>query len=320
MIFCLQKITVSRLKGSAYLAMKIEYFECFQMLAKYRNFSEAAENLYMSQSSLSKKIMELENRLGGQLFIRKKYEVVLSPFGEQMLNYINSIVEDYNILCTAAENYNLNRQKSFRVATFLNAAQSGLMDFITQFEAGEKNFYVETVEKSHGKLKQMLISHQVDVCYAYADLLGSFSDYKKILIRRDSLVLVANCEYAKLKGWKNAISLSDCKNERFCFPREDREMFLYFLSTCKENGFTPELTLSDVRLETVKKYVQLGMRCTLQMEHYANAVFSGDEFLILPIKGNPVMDLAMYVNTVGESVMKDAFVKESIAFFSGSSE
>lgn len=296
--------------------MKIEYFECFQMLAKYRNFSEAAENLYMSQSSLSKKIMELENRLGGQLFIRKKYEVVLSPFGEQMSNYINNIVENYNILCSAAENYNLNRQKSFRVATFLNAAQSGLMDFITGFEASEKNLYVETIEKSHGKLKQMLISRQVDVCYAYAELMGDFSDYKKILIRREPLVLVANCEYAKSRGWETSVSLSECSDERFCFPREDREMFLYFLANCRSNGFTPELTLSDVRLETVKKYVQLGMRCTLQMRCYAHAVFSESEFRILDIEGNPAMNLAMYVNTARESVVKDIFVKESITYFS----
>lgn len=295
--------------------MKIEYFECFQMLVKHRNFSEAAEGLYMSQSSLSKKIIEMENQLGGELFIRKKYEVVLSPFGEQMAGYINNIMEDYNILCRAAENYKLNRQKNLRVAALLNAAQSGIMDFITQFEGDKEDFYIETIEKSHNKLKQMLISHQVDVCYAYEELMGDIPDYKKILIREEPLVLISNRQYAQVKGWKKKISLAEARHESFCFPREDRALFLYFLSNCKRNGFTPELTLSDVRLETIKKYIYRNMRCTLQMEKLAKSVFDEEHFSILYLEEFPVLNLSMYVDCTHASSIKESFVRKSIAYY-----
>ena len=51
--------------------MKFEYLLCFQAVAKHKSFSRAADSLFISQSSLSKKIMSLEEILGGELFIRK---------------------------------------------------------------------------------------------------------------------------------------------------------------------------------------------------------------------------------------------------------
>ena len=47
-----------------------EQLEFFMLIEKYKSFSRAAEENYLSQSTISKKIKALEKELGVELFIR----------------------------------------------------------------------------------------------------------------------------------------------------------------------------------------------------------------------------------------------------------
>ena len=58
--------------------MKFEYLLCFQAVAKHKSFSRAADSLFISQSSLSKKIMALEEALGGEGTATDIYRIILT--------------------------------------------------------------------------------------------------------------------------------------------------------------------------------------------------------------------------------------------------
>ena len=62
--------------------MELLQLKYFQMAAKMQNFSRAAEELNISQPSLSMTIAHLENELGAELFNRKGRNVVLNEAGE----------------------------------------------------------------------------------------------------------------------------------------------------------------------------------------------------------------------------------------------
>lgn len=56
-----------------------QQLEVFRIVAEQRNMTEAAKNLYISQSALSKTLRRLENSLGIQLFYRDNRGVTLTP-------------------------------------------------------------------------------------------------------------------------------------------------------------------------------------------------------------------------------------------------
>ena len=293
--------------------MKFEYFLCFQEIAKYKSFSKAADALYISQSSLSKRIKALEDFLGDELFIRKSNTaVILSPFGEYVSNYINNIMEDYDILLTANENYRLKHQRKMSIATFLNIAHSGLLKPITSFESGEENFYIETMEKEHSVLKQEVLMRQVEVCFGYKELIGEIPDYKITELFRDPLILITSMQYAEKKHWHSPISLSELKAAQFCFPREDMELFTFLINSCKASGFVPQLTNSDVRLGTIREYISAGMRCTLQFESISRSKFYdkvyNDKFVFIELENGPALTLSMYSDATRPRRIRDAFV------------
>ena len=67
--------------------MELRQLKYFVKTAELLNFSEAARNLYITQSTLSQQIKQLEAELGTQLFERNTHGVVLTESGEELLPY-----------------------------------------------------------------------------------------------------------------------------------------------------------------------------------------------------------------------------------------
>ena len=55
--------------------------ECFIEVTRTGNFTNAAENLFITQPALSRIIKSLEDELGTQLFIRTRKKLILTDAG-----------------------------------------------------------------------------------------------------------------------------------------------------------------------------------------------------------------------------------------------
>ena len=77
-----------------------ELYRIFYSVANNGNITKAANELMISQPAISKSIKNLEDQLGGQLFIRTKRGVILTKEGEEFYNYIKQAIE----YITSAEN------------------------------------------------------------------------------------------------------------------------------------------------------------------------------------------------------------------------
>ena len=69
--------------------MELNQLYYFQVVAKYQHMTRAAEELHISQSSLSKTIAMLEKEVGTQLFDRIGRRIVLNSVGRQFLARID---------------------------------------------------------------------------------------------------------------------------------------------------------------------------------------------------------------------------------------
>lgn len=73
--------------------MDTEQIRDFLTVARYKNFSKAAEALYIGQPALSRRISALERQLGVQLFLRSNKAVELTPAGVILQKEAQHIVE-----------------------------------------------------------------------------------------------------------------------------------------------------------------------------------------------------------------------------------
>jgi LysR family carnitine catabolism transcriptional activator len=66
----------------------------FRLVARHRNFTRAAEALFITPSGLSVLIRELENRIGFRLFDRTTRQVELTTHGKELLAVIERSLEE----------------------------------------------------------------------------------------------------------------------------------------------------------------------------------------------------------------------------------
>lgn len=78
--------------------MTLNQLYYFEMIAKYENYRKAAEELYISQPSLSRSIASLENELGVLLFEKTGRGIRLTKGGQLFLEYAKRITDECDIV------------------------------------------------------------------------------------------------------------------------------------------------------------------------------------------------------------------------------
>jgi len=79
------------------------------------SFSKAAELCYATQPTLSNAISQLEEEMGGKIFVRTTRKVQLTAFGEYLLPFINEILNNRSELEKAANAYHNPGYKLIRI-------------------------------------------------------------------------------------------------------------------------------------------------------------------------------------------------------------
>jgi len=136
--------------------INFELYKVFYSVAKTLSFSEAAKELYISQSAVSQSIKLLEKRLGQTLFVRSTKKVRLTPEGEILLAHIEPAIG----LIRRGETQLLE-------AASLNAGQIriGTSDTICRY------FLVPVIREFHRQHPKVLIKVKNGTSYQCVDFL-----------------------------------------------------------------------------------------------------------------------------------------------------
>jgi len=77
----------------------IKQIKYFQAIVKYKSFTKAAEECYISQSAISQQMRALEQELGVKLINRENHKFSLTPAGEHFYKHSLILTDDFERLC-----------------------------------------------------------------------------------------------------------------------------------------------------------------------------------------------------------------------------
>ena len=75
--------------------MDIDALKTFLEVNRIRHFGRAADNLYVSQSTVSARIKLLEDQIGIPLFVRQRNNIQLTDAGQRLVRYAENIVTNW---------------------------------------------------------------------------------------------------------------------------------------------------------------------------------------------------------------------------------
>lgn len=182
-----------------------------------KSFSKAAQNLYISQPSLSARIKQIEEQIGEPLFDRSTSPLQLTEIGKV---YIDAAEEIFQIE-QRVENYinNLTTLKTGRLsigASNLFAAYV-VPQLLTQFKRKFPDIHIQITEGNTSQLESMLGNNSLDFVidnYRYDNTL-----YNKQLYCRENILLAVPKHFSVHDGLTEyQLSHDNVKNKSYLDP------------------------------------------------------------------------------------------------------
>lgn len=131
-------------------------------IARHQNLTKAAQELYVSQPTLSKCLRKLEVEAGGKLFTRNNGRYCPTCLGEQYLEYARSVLALEKQWRQKAAAINAEDEGVLNVALPLMRSFCMAPQIVPAFRAVHPGFRLNLYEESIGIQKKLLLDTEID--------------------------------------------------------------------------------------------------------------------------------------------------------------
>lgn len=226
--------------------MNLNYFTEFIILAETRNYWDAAERLFINQSTLSKHIKAMEKELGVPLFDRTTRKVTLTEFGQTLLPYARSIIKSQTEYTAALTRKQNEHQGMITLGSISSMKRYHITELISDFQDAYPAYHVHVIENDSYRMKQILLNGRCELAFLReeANTLSSPALKTEDIISRipyteDQLVAVVPTSHPL--STSQCISISDLKQEQLCLPKKNTVLYNLIHSACETAGFIPNV-------------------------------------------------------------------------------
>lgn len=225
------------------------------------SFSAAAEELYISQSSLSKKIMALEKELGVTLFDRSKRQIALTPAGAAFLEHARTIDAAQRALL--AELGRFRAAPTLRIVAIPVIAQYGITTCVARFRCLHPEIDLTLDEREASVILPALAGHQYDLAFVRDNYLDPAA-YLTHPVAHDRMVAVVARTH-RLAG-RTSLALAELADENHIMFDKGTVVHELAVDACRAAGFEPRIFYASLRVESVLGLVASNSGVALMME------------------------------------------------------
>lgn len=174
--------------------MDIRVLKYFVQVAKSRNFTRAAEQLYISQPALSKMIKKLEAELGVSLFDVRPSGVNLTDYGQELYRRALPLIAEFDSLTNFVEELQTTPTGKLRVGVTPMIATLFMVDIVTEFSRVWPEIELQIVEDGSIALRRSLLEGELDLilCITGEQVPG----LRDTVLFEDEMVTVVSTENA----------------------------------------------------------------------------------------------------------------------------
>ena len=262
--------------------MDINQLNCFISVAQTLNFSEAARRNYVSQSTVSRYINELEKEFGVQLFTRSHRDVIITNEGKTLLPYVVEVVDTLKKAKTIIKQMHDGGQGRITLGcdvTSLSFPSKCIADFSEKYP----NVVVDVRQLDSADRNQAITSGEYDFCFMPRDMVPESSGIDMLVTHYESLSVVTakNSIFKK----KKSVSLRDIANENLLLLSESVCPIVYMEIMDLLRTFHISPSVEFVFDDIVSMYVAVSSGIGVSIIPNSLAKFTSSEYTdIFPIE------------------------------------
>lgn len=276
-------------------------------LSEFRNFSQAAEKIGISQPAFSKHIIGLENELGVKLFDRGTNPLSLTPAGEFFIEKARKMVFEEDNLLKTMEKYKSGERGKLIIGAVPFRSSYMMTGLINKVKEKFPFLQINLVEYGLSVLKQGLLDGEYD--FAIMNLPVNEPEFETIPLEKDVLVLAVPEKYKELikinkKG--KIKDLSSVGNIPFITVGKEQEMRKLFDALCVEAGIEPDIYATVTGVATAWEFVKKGVAATIIPKQFVETKEDYENILLLEIENTPYIRQPAVVTRKGQYISEYA--------------
>ena len=240
--------------------MTFEQLKSFLAVVKHNHFTLASQELFISQSSISKHIKALEKEIGIELFKREHRTIALTPAGEDFLIFAQKSIESYDKMQRDLCKYKSEESEVITIGVIDTMIEYGLAALIGDFHKEYPNIQIELIERGNNSILEYLNVSKFNLAFVN-DLGSNNKAMDSYELFSDNLVMVTSESHRFLES--RTISLHKTSKEKYISLSGDPTLHNIFLNVWGNLNFFPNVSYIDSQTKTLLALVSENMGITL---------------------------------------------------------
>ena len=238
--------------------MHLNQIASFLAVSKTLNFTGAARQLGVPQSTISRQINDLESQLGVRLFYRTKRDVQLTDEGRIFLPYAQEMADAARKGTYAVKQIHEGMAGRLSIAV-VGASQEYLAQVLAAFHEKYPDISVDLTRISSGESLMDDTNAPYDFWFLYREMLLDTENFEYVHTHREPLALVRSAGVPG-KG-KKAKAEKPLSSEQFILLSEEADPILYMqaMNYCRTHRFTPKIANTFEDVSSVLLSVKAGL-------------------------------------------------------------
>ncbi|WP_404285326.1 LysR family transcriptional regulator [Glutamicibacter arilaitensis] len=239
--------------------MNLEQLRGFVTIAKVGHFTRAAEELHLTQPSLSRQIATLEHDLGSQLFHRARGNITLTAAGETLLPLARRMLADEeNVRIEMAELAGL-RKGRVRLGAPPTLCVSLVAEVLEVFHNRFPGIELHLSEAGSKKLLDELAGGQLDLALVVtSEHSVAEQNLDSLPLLSEELVVIDSTSKPRLGG-KASLDLKALSRLPQIVFSQSYDLRASTMNAYRAQGLTPNVILEGAEMDAVLRFVEVGL-------------------------------------------------------------
>lgn len=217
--------------------MELRQLKEFLAVLDYRSLSEAARQLSLAQSNLTKSIQALERSVGGVLFLRTKLGMKPTALGEALEARARVIVGEVGRAQRELDDLQNGQSGKVVIGSGLTFAQAILPPVLARFHESHPGIQVTVIEGLFPDVLPGLKTGDIDYGFFAASAMSDSDVTGDSLLRDQPVVIVTRA--ANPIAAKRRVALEDIWDAPWILPAKPASMRHEFISNFARAGLSP---------------------------------------------------------------------------------
>ena len=253
--------------------MELNQLRYLVTLSKTLNFSKAAEELYISQPSLSQQIRRLEEELGVQLVERSTRSVKMTPIGLACVREAETAVEAADLILEMTQEESRRSSHRLNLGVLAVFPQLNLSSVISEFQSMHLNEAINVHFDWSVSLLDRLRRRKSDVIITNIDIRdltpGEIETLDIHPFIQDRLYLIVgerNPLYAR-----DTVELREAIAQKLFLPGRSSSANLFFIKAVQEAGYAVPDFVECPSITSAFNFVGSGTGASIMSSHVSQA-------------------------------------------------